>query len=108
MNPEIFHAATDVRSYPYKNANLLLNTVRNAGTPADVKETKQLMEISAPRNVMLDSGGSSIYKAEKKGKEIICDPSLPVGKDSEYTLNLSPEHVIKAAIEFNPWNNCRP
>ena len=102
MNLGTFHAATDVRSYPYKNVNLLINTVHNAGTPANVKKTKRLMEISAPKHVMLDSGGSSIYKAEKKGKTILCNPNLPIYKDSEIKLNLTPDHVINAAIELNP------
>jgi len=102
MNLEIFHAAADARSYPFTNANLLINTVRNAGTNGDVRETKQLLEIATPRHVFLDCGGSSIYYAEKKGKEILCDPSRPVYKKSKTKLNLTPEHVIKAAIEFKP------
>ena len=102
MNLEIFHAATDVRSYPFKNANLLFNTVHNAETPGDVKNTKQFMDISAPKHVLLDSGGSSIYDAEKKGKTILSDPNVPVYKRSKEKLNLTPEHVIKAAIEVKP------
>ena len=99
MNLKIFHAASDVRSNPFKNPNLLFNTVHNAGTPGKLRKTKQLIEIATPRNVMLDSGGNTIYTAEKEGKTILCDPTLPFF-NTKKKLNLLPEHVIKAALQL--------
>jgi len=101
MSLEIFHAAARLGTYPFKNLNLLLNVLGNAATYSKIRKTKQLFEIARQKHVMLDSGGSTIFNAEKKGKEIISNPALPA-YDKKEQINLTPGHVIRAAVALQP------
>ena len=100
MNLEIFHAAVDFRNYPFKNLNLLINPVDHAATPACIEKAKRLFEVTRARNLMLDSGGHSLFGAEASGKEIIIDSSLEIKSDGK--LNLSPSQLIKLAGSIQP------
>jgi len=102
MSFEIFHAAVSQRNYPEKNINILLNAVENGATDSGVSATRNLLQMIKPRSTILDSGGSTIHAAEKAGKVILSDPDLSVYKSDETKLNLTPEHVIRAAVALKP------
>jgi queuine/archaeosine tRNA-ribosyltransferase len=102
MNLHIFHATAKVSDFPYRNLNLLMSTFENGATENDIKKTKDLLRRAKPQQVMLDSGGKSLYNAEKKNRKILSDPSLPVYKKSKKKINLTPEHVMRAALELKP------
>ena len=100
MNLHIFHAAVDLRSYPYKGINILINPVDSMKNDHSRRVTKDLIEIAKPQNLMLDSGGNSIFNEERNGRPALSDPDGPVKVHGQ--LNLTPDHVIKAAVEFKP------
>ena len=100
MNFHIYHAAVDLGDYPFKDLNILINPVEHAETEAKLERTKRLFEVTRTRNIILDSGGNSIFNAEARGKDIVYDSSRPI--ESKRQLNLSPAHVIKAARKLKP------
>ena len=100
MNLQIYHAAVDFRSYPFKNLSLLINPVDHAATEYSIQKTKRLIDLTKAKNVILDSGGNSIFQEEAKGNRIISDSSLPIKSNGK--LNLSPFHVIEAARKLQP------
>ena len=74
--------------------------MEHAATEYSIQKTKRLIDLTRAKNVILDSGGNSIFQAEAKGKEIISDSSLPIKSNGK--LNLSPFHVIEAASKLQP------
>ena len=100
MNLQIYHAAVDFRSYPFKNLNILINPVDHAATKESIQKTKKLLDVTRANNVILDSGGNSLFGAEANGKEVLSNSSLPIKSNGK--LNLSPYHVVDAARELEP------
>lgn len=100
MNLHIFHAAVDLRSYPYKGMNVLINPVDSMRNNHSRRVTEDLIRIAKPQNLMLDSGGNSIFNEEKGGRQVLSDPAGPVKVQGQ--LNLTPDHVLRAAEEFKP------
>ena len=100
MNLHLFYAAVDLRSYPFKGLNVLINPVDSLRNDYSRKTTKRLIEIIRPQNIMLDSGGNSIFNEEKRGREVLSDPAQPIRVQGK--LNLTPDHVLRAAKDFKP------
>ena len=97
-----FCAGADLRTHPGNPVeDLLLNTPDNGSTERRILRSRQLIEKLGARTTILDSGGYQLLQAEKKGKKIFSDPEKPF-TNSKSTINLAPEHVIRAAEALNP------
>ena len=97
---QIYYPTVDFRSYPYKDINVLLNPVDHGRTEYLLEKSRNLLRTANAKNVILDSGGHTIYNFERNGKQITHDPFQPI--DGKKTLNITPTHLIDIATELKP------
>jgi hypothetical protein len=76
---------------------LLINVLDHGSTPAKIKAAKKMLRQANAPYLIFDSSGFQLRDAEKKGKVITFDPSLPV-KNTGKALNISPQQVMEAAV----------
>ena len=89
-NLHVFSAGIDFRTYPFKEINILTNPIDNA-TDVLIEKTKELLQTTKAINVILDSGGNTIFNRERGGKETIYDETVPIKKDGK--VSLTPHHI---------------
>ena len=65
-NFHVFHAGVNFRSYPFKEINILSNPIENASDDL-LENTKRMIKTIKATNVILDSGGNTIFNREQKG-----------------------------------------
>jgi tRNA-guanine family transglycosylase len=99
-NFHVFHAGVNFRSYPFKEINILSNPIENASDDL-LENTKRMIKTIKATNVILDSGGNTIFNREQKGKETTCDKAMPIISDKG-KINLTPHHVIEIARKLKP------
>ncbi len=96
-----FCAGTSVEVLPGKRIEaVLLNVPHNGKDDADIKKSRNLIEFSQAKLVMLDSGGYQLLVNQEEGKEIIYDEKGAILQPGK--INLTPWHVIRAAIGIRP------
>jgi len=79
---------------------LLLNVPRNGHNQGAIERSRALIKKCGAKFVILDSGGYQLLKSSQNGREIIYDEDGPIW--SKNKINLTPAHVIKAALEIKP------
>jgi len=98
----VYCAGTSVDVLPGNSIDaLLLNVPNNGGTERAIQESKNLIRVCNAKTTMLDSGGYQLFVAEQEKKEIICDEKIPLIQEKDL-VNLTPFHVIWAAVRINP------
>jgi len=97
-----FAAGISLEVLPSKYVdNILLNVPQNAINESAISQAKKLIRLARAKKTILDSGGFQIYVAEDEGKKISFDNSKPL-ENSDHKINISPEHVVAAAIQIRP------
>ena len=96
----VFHAGVDFRSYPFKEINILLNPVEDGANNNLIEKSKQLLKTTKSTNVILDSGGNTIFNRERSDKRTKCDQTNPIKCGEE--INLTPFHVVDIARQLQP------
>ena len=78
---------------------ILVNTLHNASTEAEVKATLKLFEEKDPRHTFLDSGGYQLETKERNDVATTHDKSLPMYYSKE-KVNIAANHVIESAVKL--------
>jgi hypothetical protein len=90
-------AGADINNLPAQHVSaLLFNTLDHGANDKKIENAKQMRRIAKPNHVILDSSGFQILEAQRKGKILTFDSNRPMKHTAKY-LNLSPEHVMRAA-----------
>jgi tRNA-guanine family transglycosylase len=79
---------------------ILYNVPQSIDSPTSILNTRKLIDEAKPRILFQDSGGFQLHEALVKGDKVTFDPTNDVMKDG--ILNLTPNHLIAAAMIFNP------
>ncbi len=103
MGPPIYiNAGADKKNLPTSPVDgLLINPLDHGSTPQKIAAANTMIQKANPRYLLGDSSGFQIHEAEKKGKVITFDPSLPM-KNTTKALNISPQQVMKANARHQP------
>lgn len=97
-----FCAGVNMHVSPAKYIDAILVNVPHDGLDErSIKETKRMFEWTKAKLTQLDSGGFQCAEAERKGRELMFDSTKPP-ECSKERVNLTPEHVIKAAVKIKP------
>jgi len=97
-----FCAGVNMHVSPAKHIDaILVNVPHNGLDERSIKETKRMFVWAKARWKQLDSGGFQFAEAERKGRELMFDSTKPP-ECSKERVNLTPEHVFKAAAEIKP------
>ena len=102
-----FCAGADISSLPGSPINaLLINAFSNFKTDGEKERVEQLIDTAQPEWLILDSGGYQLKDAEEeieKGNEItiLMDKNKPM-QPHKGIINLTPEHVVEAAVHVKP------
>ena len=96
-----FCAGVNTHILPSKAlSGLLINVPDNGANEKAIKDAKTLIRVSGARITMLDSGGFTLFQGQREGLEIGYDPGGPIRQKGK--INLTPPHVIRAAVNINP------
>lgn len=79
---------------------LLLNVPRNGYNERAIRRSQKLIKECKAGVVMLDSGGYQLLKSSQNGRRVIYDENGPIW--GEGWINLTPQHVIEAALKIKP------
>ncbi len=79
---------------------IMLNTIQCLTTNSSLRSASQLIEMTNPEFVFLDSGGFTLFKKEQARERIFFDRSRPVFVSGGF--NLSDVHPFLAAKKINP------
>ena len=103
MGPLIYSCAgADANNLPLSLIDsLLISPLDHGSTPQKSAAANKMIQKANPHYLLGDSSGYQIHDAEKKGKVITFDPSLPLKKTAK-TLNISPQPVMQANAMHQP------
>jgi queuine/archaeosine tRNA-ribosyltransferase len=95
-------AGADSKCLPAANVPaMLLNTLDHGANDKKIERANQMCRIATPKHVILDSSGFQILKGEEKKKKMTFNADLDM-KNTRAALNISPEHVMRAAAIHRP------
>ena len=80
---------------------ILINVPNNFSSEASIQNTHEMIALSQPQFIMLDSGGFQFFRAENRNAKIIFNPAKKPYVIRE-EVNVAPLHIIEAIMEFKP------
>ena len=81
---------------------LLVNPLQHVTNDVALANTRHMIATAGASFVMMDSGGYQFYSMEQAGGKIGFDPRKPMICRQPLEINLTPPHVIDAAIKLRP------
>ena len=95
-------AGADANNLPSSPIDsLLINVLDHGSTPQKIEAAKKMLRKANARYSFGDSSGYQLHEAEKNGKAITFDSSLPM-KNTAKALNISPQQVMEANAIHQP------